>query len=154
MKKDNIRYKANYGLKRLILLKARDFLLDARRWYLIKLFKMNLSPSCRFSLKVNFDKTNPRGIYVDDESYIAFGVVILTHDMSREFHANTKIGKRCFIGAHALIMPGVEIGDECIVGAGSVVTKSVPSNSIVAGNPARLIKTGIHTKPYGKLITH
>lgn len=147
------RYKANYGLKRLILLTARDALLDLRRWYLTTIFKMNLSPTCRFSLKVNFDKTNPKGIYVGDETYIAFGTVILTHDMCREFHADTVIGKRCFIGAHAIIMPGVTIGDECIVGTGSVVTKSVPSNTIVAGNPAKIIKTGIRTNPYGKIVS-
>ena len=145
------RYQANYGYKRLMLLKIRDGLLDFRRWYLCKRYKMNLSKSCRFSLQVNFDRTNPKGVYVGDETYIAFGTVILTHDMCREFHANTVIGKRCFIGAHALIMPGVTIGDECVVGAGSVVTKDVPSGSIVAGNPATIIKSGIKTKAYGKL---
>lgn len=146
------KYKANYNKPRLLLLKVRDSILDVKRWYYTKFFKMNLSSSCRFSLKVNFDKTNPKGIFIGDETYVAFGTVILTHDMSREFHANTKIGKKCFIGANALIMPGVEIGNECIVGAGSVVTKSVPSNTIVAGNPARVLKSGIRTKAYGKLI--
>lgn len=148
---NKVRYKANYGFKRLALLKLRDALLDLRRWYLCKRYKMNLSKSCRFSLQVNFDRTNPKGVYVGDETYIAFGTVILTHDMCREFHANTVIGKRCFIGAQALIMPGVTIGDECVVGAGSVVTKDVPSGSIVAGNPAKIIKSGIKTRAYGKL---
>lgn len=41
-------------------------------------------------------------------------------------------------------MCGVRIGDEVIVGSGAVVTKDVPSNTIVAGNPARIIKEGIH----------
>lgn len=148
------RYKANYNFKRLILLKVRDVLLDLRRWYLCKRYKMNLSKSCRFSLQVNFDRTNPRGVYVGDETYIAFGTVVLTHDMCREFHADTVIGKRCFVGAHSLIMPGVTIGDECVVGAGSVVTKDVPSGSIVAGNPAKIIKSGIKTRAYGKLSPH
>ena len=49
-------------------------------------------------------------------------------------------------------MPGVTIGDEVIVGSGAVVTKDVPSNCIVAGNPAKIIKEGIHTTKYGKLI--
>lgn len=147
------RYNANYGFKRKLFLVARDALLDVRRWYLCKVFKMNLSDSCRFSLKVNFDKTNPKGVYVDDETYIAFGTVVLTHDMCREFHTNTYIGKRCFIGAHALIMPGIRIGDECIVGAGSVVTKDVPSGSVVGGNPAKVIKSGIKTRAFGKLVS-
>ena len=49
-------------------------------------------------------------------------------------------------------MCGVTIGDEVVVGAGSVVTKDVPSHSIVAGNPARIIREGIHTTQYGRLL--
>lgn len=48
-------------------------------------------------------------------------------------------------------MPGVTIGDSCVIAAYSVVTKDVPSNSIVAGNPARVIKTGIIVKN-GKIV--
>ena len=47
------------------------------------------------------------------------------------------------IGIGAMIMPGIKIGDEVIVGAGSVVVKDVPSNCIVAGNPAKIVKEGI-----------
>jgi len=47
-----------------------------------------------------------------------------------------KIGKRCFIGARAIILKGVTIGDDVIVAAGAVVSKSVPSNSLVFGNPS------------------
>lgn len=53
------------------------------------------------------------------------------------------IGERCSIGTGSIIVGGVRIGDEVIVGAGSVVVKDVPSNCIVAGNPARVIRTGI-----------
>ncbi len=51
------------------------------------------------------------------------------------------IGNGCWIGEKATILPGVTIGDKCIIGANSVVAKSVPSYSISAGSPARLIKT-------------
>jgi acetyltransferase-like isoleucine patch superfamily enzyme len=51
--------------------------------------------------------------------------------------APVKIGKHVWIGGRAIILKGVTIGDNSIVGAGSVVTKGVPGNTIVAGNPAR-----------------
>ncbi len=50
------------------------------------------------------------------------------------------IGKNVWIGENACILPDVTIGDNCIIGAGSIVTKSIPDNSIAVGNPARVVK--------------
>lgn len=50
------------------------------------------------------------------------------------------IGNHVWIGAGAIILPGITIGDNVVVGAGSVITKDVPANQVVAGNPARYIK--------------
>lgn len=138
-----------------MIVKIRTFI----RWLLLqpyfilltKIYKMNISKKARVSLGAKLDKTYPKGIYIDDDSYIASGAIIFTHDFSRTLYMNTKIGKKCFIGANAIIMAGVEIGDEVIVGSGAIVTKNVPSNSVVVGNPAKIIKTGIYTSKYGKL---
>lgn len=51
------------------------------------------------------------------------------------------IGKRCWIGEHVSILPGVTVGDDCVIGAGSVVTHDIPAGSIAVGVPARPIKS-------------
>lgn len=51
-----------------------------------------------------------------------------------------RIGQNVFIGCNAIILKGAEIGDNTIVGAGSVVTGKFPSNCVIAGNPARIVK--------------
>ncbi len=51
-----------------------------------------------------------------------------------------KIGNNCFLGLRSAVMPGVTLGDHCVVGINSVVTRSFPSYSMLAGAPARLIK--------------
>lgn len=113
---------------------------------------MHVNPTAKISLSARLDRTNPAGVHVGEYSVITFGVTILTHDMSRNFRADTTIGRNCFIGAHSIIMPGVTIGDGSIVAAGSVVTKTVPPGSLVGGNPARIIRSGIEVGRYGILL--
>lgn len=136
--------------KRLILA-ARLGIVSLRAAYLRRIAGMDIHPDTQISLKARLDRTNPRGIHVQEGTLIAFGAVILSHDMSRALHTDTYIGRNCFIGAHSIVLPGIRIGDHCIVATGSVVTKDVAPNTVVAGNPARVIRTGIQTRKWGVL---
>ena len=138
------------GLLERTALVIRKGLLWARAIHLRRL-GMDIHPDTQISLKAHLDKTNPSGIHIGQGTLVAFGAVILSHDLARVLHTDTYIGRNCFIGAHSIILPGIRIGDGCIVATGSVVTKNVDSNSIVAGNPARVIRTGIRTGKWGML---
>ena len=132
------------------LKKLRHLLVAIKRTWLIKVWGMDIHPTVDMSLSAQFDKTNPGGIHIGAYSYVAFDARILSHDMTRNIRPDTRIGENCFIGGRVLVLPGVEIGDHCLVGAGSVVTKSVPSGSIVAGNPACVIRSGVTLLSYGR----
>lgn len=106
---------------------------------------------------LNLDRLYPNGIHISKNTLIASQVSILCHDHCKRVDgqpllADVYIGERCFIAVGAIIMPGVTIGDEVVVGAGSVVTKNVPSNCIVAGNPAKIIRQGIRMNDKAELI--
>lgn len=63
-------------------------------------------------------------------------------------NAPVLIGENCWIGSNVRICKGVTIGDNAVVAACSVVTKDVPANAVVAGNPAKIVKTNIEAAPY------
>lgn len=132
--------------------RIRKIALKWFRFKATKLYGAHLHPTVLISRSTTIDKANPGGVFIDEYSYLAGDVLVLAHDMCRQLRTKTYIGKRCFIGARAIIMPGVKIGDEVVVGSGAVVTKDVPSNCIVAGNPARIIKDGVYTNKYGILV--
>jgi acetyltransferase-like isoleucine patch superfamily enzyme len=130
----------------------RKILVKAKYFYYTKIWGMDIHRTCDFSLSVKFDRLNPKGMHIGAYTYIAFGAAILCHDTPRGLYLDTFIGENCFIGARSIIMPGVRIGNGCIVGAGSVVTRDVPNNCAVAGNPAKIIRENIKVGQYGHLI--
>ena len=88
-------------------------------------------------------------IYVGDGCMFGPNVVIATagHPVLPElrarglqYNAPVHIGRNCWLGAGALVMPGVTIGDNTVVGAGSVVTKDLPANVVAVGNPCRVLR--------------
>ena len=90
-------------------------------------------------------------VSIGDRVTVAPGVYFITHDASscliqdekgrRYRYARITVGNDVFIGANAIILPGVRIGNRVIVGAGSVVNRSIPDNCVVGGVPARFLRT-------------
>lgn len=102
----------------------------------------------------NFDGTNYSLFTIGDNVVISSECRFLTHDFSisravvaygdkysREFPLVKPIyiGNNTFIGARTILLPGVKIGNNVIIGAGSVVRGNIPDNSIVVGNPAKIV---------------
>jgi maltose O-acetyltransferase len=86
-------------------------------------------------------------VTIGDRTQIGPGVQILAADHPRdpagratglEFGRPVRIGRSAWIGAGAIILPGVSIGDDALIGAGSVVTRDIPAGATAVGNPARV----------------
>ena len=97
-------------------------------------------------------------IYVGDYTLLGPNVVIATaghpieptlRQQAYQYNAAVRIGRNCWIGAGAVIVPGVTIGDNVVIGAGSVVTKDIPSNVVAVGNPCRVLRqVGEHDREF------
>ena len=97
----------------------------------------------------NLTMVDDTHIYVGDCTLFGPNVVVATagHPIDPElrskayqFNMPVHIGKNCWIGAGAVIVPGVTIGDNTVIGAGSVVTKDIPSNVVAVGNPCKVLR--------------
>lgn len=108
----------------------------------------NISVGYRVSFGGNVQLLASDQITIGDDCLFAYGVIIntATHDYNRDPMNNSfvvkpvKIGNNVWFGLNSIVLPGVTIGDGSVVAAGAVITKDVPSNAIVGGVPARIIK--------------
>lgn len=95
--------------------------------------------------------TEPWLITIGKNCHITKGVSFITHDGGTllfrdkipdlEVTKPIVLGDNVYVGINTLILPGVTVGSNCIIGAGSIVTRDVPDNSVVAGVPARVVKS-------------
>ena len=115
---------------------------------------MKVGKGCDFvSPGPNFG-SEPYLIEIGNNTTVSFDVAFVTHDAGtrvlRNLATNDKekqtviygkivVGNNCFIGCRSTILPGVKIGDNVIIGAGGVVNRDIPSNSVAAGVPCKVI---------------
>lgn len=103
------------------------------------------------NIYVNFNLTcvDDTHIYVGDYTMLGPNVTLATaghpilpelREKAYQFNAPIHIGKNCWIGAGAIILPGITIGDNTVVGAGSIVTKDLPSGVVAVGNPCKILR--------------
>ena len=108
-----------------------------------------ISVGKRFFANFNFTVLDEAPVTVGDDCFIGPNVSIYTachstdpvvRNSRKEWAEPVRIGNNVWIGGGAIILPGVTIGDNVTIGAGSVVTKDIPSNTVAAGNPCRVLK--------------
>ncbi len=112
------------------------------------------------NIYANFNLTlvDDTHIYVGDYTMFGPNVTVATaghpilpelREREYQYNAPVHIGRNCWIGAGAIILPGITVGDNVVIGAGSVVTKDLPSNVVAVGNPCRVLReVGEHDKEY------
>ncbi len=136
---------------RKIISEVGDVLGSLRIMYL-RMAGISIGKNCMISWGAKLDVSGGK-IIIGDRCTITYGCIILSHDRSKK-RINSKdkgkgtvrLGNDVFIGVNSVVLRNVTIGDYSIVGAGSVVTKDVPPNVVVAGNPARIIRKLTSTK--------
>ncbi len=148
-----------------------------RRWALLREMFAEIGEGCylepplranwagrfaRFGKKIyaNFGLTlvDDTEIRVGDCSMFGPNVIIATaghpilpelRELALQCNAPVRIGRNCWIGAGAIILPGVTIGDDAVIGAGSVVTRDIPGGTVAVGNPCRVLRNAERTPPAG-----
>lgn len=115
-------------------------------------FGDNITIGDNFYANYNVQLLDPNRIEIGDNVLIAPNVIVptaghsLSADLRRqglEFAKPIKIGNGVWLGAGAIVLPGVTIGDNAVIGAGAVVTRDIPPDCLAVGTPARVIKTDL-----------
>lgn len=117
------------------------------RPYLVRLAGIKMGKNAHVGANVTFDTIDPAYFEIGDNVVITMNCVLLMHYLKPlengqlSWHVGKmKIGNNVFIGANSVIAKPVTIGSNVVIAAGSVVTKDIPSNCLVGGVPAKVIK--------------
>ncbi len=136
--------------KKIIELRIRSSNSARKAYFYRKYYGIKIGKNIRFTGSPSWG-SEPYLIEIGDDVTITQNVTFHTHDggvglFRKEYpginvFGKIIIGNNVFIGSHSIILPGVEVGDNVIIAAGSVVSKSLPSNYIAGGVPAKVIKS-------------
>ena len=138
---------------KILFKKILFFLASTRkRAELYKKEGVRMGKNCEVFAKVSFG-SEPYLVQLGDHVKITYGSSFVTHDggvyvlrnmglaKNADKFAPIHVGNNVFFGIKCIIMPGVTIGDNVIIGSGSIVTRDIPSNSVAAGVPCRVLKS-------------
>jgi acetyltransferase-like isoleucine patch superfamily enzyme len=111
-------------------------------------FNLKIGSDCYVGRDVFFDLADQ--VLIENKVTVSMRVTLLTHTHAgrsplsesrlKPLYAPIHLCSGCYLGAGAIILPGVTVGEQAIVGAGAVVTKDVPAGTIVGGSPANVLK--------------
>ncbi len=128
--------------------------LGKRGWFYLPLNnrQARIQIGARSAVGNDFVITANDSIKIGSDCLLSYRVTVMDHSHATGWNIKpvssgltagkpVEIGDRCFIGCNTVIMPGVRLGANCVVGANSVVTKSFEAGSVVAGAPAKLLRS-------------
>lgn len=106
---------------------------------------LRIGSNVRVGRQVYIGTVAPELISIGDDVIIGMGAALLSHDNSMKRHigytrvGRVTIGDCVYIGANAVVLPGVTIGDRAVIGAGTIVSRDVPPGVVAAGNPMQIM---------------
>lgn len=130
---------------------ARVTIPHGLRVLLYRWMGVRIGQHCFIGLDTWLDDQFPELVVIEDDVTISFRVTVVVHDDAKRMDrteagaldgtvAPVVLKRGCYLGACALLLPGVTVGEDAVVAAGAVVTRDVPAGAVVAGVPARVVK--------------
>jgi acetyltransferase-like isoleucine patch superfamily enzyme len=112
------------------------------RMFIFRLTGVKIGKGVFIGMNGYMEDYQSQNVIIEDNVTISFGVTFIAHGVKKNRSNDEKyiiLREKAYIGAGAVILPGVEIGSGAVVGAGAVVTKDVPPGAVVAGCPAKIL---------------